>query len=136
MPNYRSMTEAAAVDEWVATGPGAGNGLDHVRRLFRVVYPGWRHGHAAKLAARHGVSVDLIQRVFKKNPAWTSVPTPRVLNELARALELPRTTILAFAFLADLHPDAVDEDMWRVLDSIAWMSRSELVQLHQLRQLR
>lgn len=122
-----------AVAEWLTSGPGAGNGLDHVRLLFRLVYPDWRRGYAPALAARHGVSIDTVQRVFKANPAWNSVPGPKVVNDLARVLEMPKATLVLFAFLADLHPDAVDEDMWRILAKVARMTRAELAQLDQLR---
>jgi hypothetical protein len=131
MPVDRSRLDEAVV-EWLEHGPGAGNGLDHVRLLFIRVYPGWGRGDATRLAASCGVGIDIIQRVFKKNPAWTSGPSPRVVNDLAKVLMLPARVVL-FAFLADVYPEAVDEDMWCVLDKIAHMPTMELMQVHQLR---
>jgi hypothetical protein len=132
MADHRSTTDDDAIAEWVASGPGAGNGLNHVRRLFRIVYPEWPRGAARRLSEHFDVGLDTIQRVFKQNPGWTSGPTPRVVNDLAKVLGLSPTVVL-FAFIADLYPDAVDEDMWRVLDKVARMPRQELRQLHRLR---
>ncbi|MBB1153453.1 hypothetical protein [Amycolatopsis dendrobii] len=106
--------------------PGAGNGLDHVRGLFFARFPGpWPHGFLAGVAKEKGVTPDLIHRVFRANPAWRSIPKGEVIAGIATALGLPRAAV-HFAFMADLHPDACDENMYRVLSLIASMTPAQI----------
>lgn len=130
MTNERSMW-TPEVRHWVTTGPGAGNGLDHVRALFKVVFPHWQRGAAPRLAAQYGVDKETLHRVFRAN-TWNSIPkSDPVIAELAKVLDLPITVVL-FAFIADLHPQAVDEEMYAVLNELGYMSRKQVMQMHQV----
>ncbi|WP_372663696.1 hypothetical protein [Amycolatopsis kentuckyensis] len=127
MTNISSMWSADVADWVTNTGPGAGNGLPHVRALFRIVHPVWKRGTLARLATVHQVKPDILRHLFKTN-TWTSIPADPVIESLATVLDLPETVVL-FAFLADLHPKAVDDDMYRVLHEVGQMNPTELVQM-------
>lgn len=128
MANTSSMWTADVAD-WVASGPGAGNGLDHVRALFKIVYPEWQRGLVVRLTGLTGVDKEIVQRVFRSR-TWNSIPnTDPVIAGLATVLNLPITVVL-FAFVADLHPKAVDDEMYCVLHKVAQMTPAELEQMH------
>ncbi len=129
MTNTSSMWTADVTD-WVMTGPGAGNNLNHVRALFRLVYPEWKRGIIPRLANTHGVDREILLRVFRRD-TWRSIPhTDPVIEGLATVLHVPVAVVL-FAFLADLHPKAVDDEMYCVLHEVAQMTRPQLVRMHQ-----
>jgi hypothetical protein len=117
------------VRAWVESGPGNGNGLDHVRALFKIAYPEWRRGAPQRIADHFDVDRDIVHRVFKAR-TWKSIPIPEVVNDLAKVLRMPSAVVL-FAFMADVHPDAVDQDMYDVLHEVGLMGRDQLAQMHQ-----
>jgi hypothetical protein len=131
MTNDRSTKREQIVSGWLKNGPGAGNGLEHVRALFKAAFPGpWGRGFTTHIGTKVGVEPDLVHRVFRANPAWGSIPKPSVITDLATVLGMPRSAVL-FAFMADIHPDAVDAEMYAVLREIALKSPSELAQMRE-----
>ncbi|MET9262343.1 hypothetical protein [Amycolatopsis sp. NPDC004079] len=124
-----SISRKPAVDaEPARRVPGEGNGLKHVRGLFQSRYPDpfpWPKGFLTKLANERGVEPDVVHRVFRTNPGWTTIPREKVIEDLANALEVPNCLVV-FAFMADLYPATCDEVMYRTLERVAQMHPAQL----------